>query len=174
MAITNKYTLEKMKKKNPKSIRVKKPQKKLTFTDETKKNVPGTPIVPKESKPKHLGEKGFKLKFGDAFRIAKKDGKKVNGKRCDVYEFVRDTFKYLRYGDGCKTQLEMIEAQWEDNKLSGFFEALESMPMPETEKTFGKGIAKDSDEKAVEAEPETERLFSMKNGEIKFSGREVK
>tara|TARA_R100000781_G_C4015083_1_gene105058 strand:- start:35 stop:586 length:552 start_codon:yes stop_codon:yes gene_type:complete len=77
MAITNKYTLEKMKKKNPKSIRVEKPKKKLTFTDATKKNVPGTPIVPKESKPEHLGEKGFKLKFGDAFRIAKKDGKKV-------------------------------------------------------------------------------------------------
>ena len=55
----------------------KKPKKKLTFTDQTKKNVPGTPIVPKESKPEHLGEKGFKLKFGDAFRIAKKDGKKV-------------------------------------------------------------------------------------------------
>ena len=77
MAITNKYTLEKMKKKNPKSIRVEKSKKKLTFTDATKKNVPGTPIVPKESKPEHLGEKGFKLKFGDAFRIAKKDGKKV-------------------------------------------------------------------------------------------------
>ena len=52
-------------------------------------------------------------------------------------------------------------AQWEDNKLSGFFEALESMPMPETEKTFGKGIAKDSEDKAVEAEPEVERMFSM-------------
>ena len=77
MAITNKYTLEKMKKKNPKSIRVEKSKKKLTFTDATKKNVPGTPIVPKESKPENLGEKGFKLKFGDAFRIAKKDGKKV-------------------------------------------------------------------------------------------------
>ena len=39
---------------------------------------------------------------------------------------------------------------WEDNKLTGFFEALESMPEPaETEKTFGKGIAKDSEEKAV-------------------------
>ena len=65
-------------------------------------------------------------------------------------------------------------AQWEDNKLSGFYEALESMPMPETEKTFGKGIAKDSEEKAVEAEPETERMFSMKNGKISFSGRQVK
>ena len=59
---------------------------------------------------------------------------------------------------------------WEDNKLSGFYEALESMPMPESEKTFGKGIAKDSDEKAVKAEPEVERMFSMDNkGEIRFN-----
>ena len=66
-------------------------------------------------------------------------------------------------------------AQWEDNKLSGFYEALESMPMPETEKTFGKGIAKDSEEKAVEAEPEVERMFSMnKDGNIEYSGRKVK
>ena len=65
--------------------------------------------------------------------------------------------------------------QWEDNKLSGFYEALESMPMPETEKTFGKGIAKDSEEKAVEAEPEVERMFSMnKDGNIEYSGRKVK
>ena len=56
----------------------KKPKKKLTFTDQTKKNVPGTPIVPKGTgKPAHLGDKGFKLKFGDAFRIAKKSGKKI-------------------------------------------------------------------------------------------------
>ena len=61
-------------------------------------------------------------------------------------------------------------ALWEDNKLSGFYEALESMEAPETEKTFGKGIAKDSEEKAVEAEPEVERMFSMnKNGEIRFN-----
>ena len=56
----------------------KKPKKKLTFTDQTKKNVPGTPIVPRGAgKPAHLGDKGFKLKFGDAFRTAKKSGKKV-------------------------------------------------------------------------------------------------
>jgi len=60
--------------------------------------------------------------------------------------------------------------QWEDNKLSGFMEALESMEAPETEKTFGKGIAKDSEEKAVEAEQEVERMFSMnKRGEIRFN-----
>jgi len=59
---------------------------------------------------------------------------------------------------------------WEDNKLTGFFEALESMPEPaETEKTFGKGIAKDSEEKAVEAEPEVERMFSMVDGRIRLN-----
>ena len=94
MAITNKYTIEKMKKKNLKSIRVKKPQKKLTFTDATKKNVPGTPIVPREAKPENLGDKGFKLKFGDAFRIAKKDGKKVF------------TWKGKKYTTQTKTELE--------------------------------------------------------------------
>lgn len=60
---------------------------------------------------------------------------------------------------------------WEDNKLSGFYEALESMPMPETEKTFGKGIVKDSEEKAIEAEPEVNRLFSMENGRMIYKGK---
>lgn len=60
---------------------------------------------------------------------------------------------------------------WEDNKLTGFFEALESMPEPaESEKTFGKGIAKDSEEKAVEAEPEVNRLFAMKDGKVTYTG----
>ena len=76
--------------------------------------------------------------------------------------------------DGQDTRTEEL-AQWEDNKLSGFFEALESMPMPETEKTFGKGIAKDSEEKALEADPEVERMFSMNDdGKIEYSGRKVK
>ena len=39
----------------------------------------------------------------------------------------------------------------------------------ETEKTFGKGIAKDSEEKAVEAEPEVERMFSMVDGRIRLN-----
>ena len=60
---------------------------------------------------------------------------------------------------------------WEDTKLTGFFEALESMPEPaESEKTFGKGIAKDSEEKAVEAEPEVNRLFAMKDGKVTYTG----
>jgi len=52
-----------------------KKKKKLTFKDETKKpehlGDKGSP------RPAHLGDRGFKLKFGDAFRIAKKAGKKT-------------------------------------------------------------------------------------------------
>jgi hypothetical protein len=60
---------------------------------------------------------------------------------------------------------------WEDTKLTGFFEALESMPeLAESEKTFGKGIAKDSEEKAVKAEPEVNRLFAMKDGKVVYTG----
>ena len=62
----------------------------------------------------------------------KKDGKKVNGKRCDVYEFVRDTFKFLRYGDDCKTQIEMIEAQWEDNKTRNVQQTTKIIPLCDT------------------------------------------
>jgi len=62
----------------------------------------------------------------------KKDGKKVNGKRCDVYEFVRDTFKFLRYGDDCKTQLEMIEAQWEHNKTRNVQQTTKIIPLCDT------------------------------------------
>ncbi len=74
-----------------------------------------------------------------------------------------------------KEDAETVRAEeltnWEDNKLSGFYEALESMPMPETEKTFGKGIVKDSEEKAIEAEPEVERMFSMENGRMVYKGK---
>ena len=55
-----------------KSIAKSKKKEKLIFTDGTKKNVPGTPIVPREAKPENLGEKGFKLTFKDALNAAKK------------------------------------------------------------------------------------------------------
>lgn len=62
----------------------------------------------------------------------KKDGKKVNGKRCDVYEFVRDTLKYIRYGENSKTQLEIIEAQWEDNKTRNVQQTTKIIPLCDT------------------------------------------
>mgnify|MGYP003146897143 CR=1 FL=1 len=59
---------------------------------------------------------------------------------------------------------------WDETKLVGFSEALENIPTPESEKSFGKGIAADSEEKAVEEEEETERLFGMaSNGEIRLN-----
>ena len=58
-----------------KSIAKSKKKEKLIFTDGTKKNVPGTPIVPREAKPENLGEKGFKLTFKDALNAAKKGGR---------------------------------------------------------------------------------------------------
>jgi hypothetical protein len=60
---------------------------------------------------------------------------------------------------------------WDETKLVGFSEALENVPVPEeSEKSFGKGIAADSEEKAVEEEEEVERLFGVsKNGEIRLN-----
>jgi hypothetical protein len=62
-------------------------------------------------------------------------------------------------------------ADWDETKLVGFSEALENVPVPsETEKSFGKGIAADSEEKAVEEEEEVERLFGVsKNGHIRLN-----
>lgn len=59
---------------------------------------------------------------------------------------------------------------WEENRLTGFSEALEAVPVPEeSEKTFGKGKAHESENKPVETEPVVERIFSMKNGKISLN-----
>jgi len=64
---------------------------------------------------------------------------------------------------------------WEENRLSGFSEALEALPVPEeSEKTFGKGKAHESDNKPVETEPVVERLFSMKNGRVTLNKAALK
>jgi hypothetical protein len=60
-------------------------------------------------------------------------------------------------------------ADWEETRLTGFAEALSSMPEPESEKTFGKGKAHESENKPVEQEPQVERTFSMVNGKIKLN-----
>ena len=58
------------------TAKMRKQKKKLTFKDETKKPAnlgdKGSP-----QRPANLGDRGFKLKFGDAFRIAKKEGKRI-------------------------------------------------------------------------------------------------
>ena len=61
---------------------------------------------------------------------------------------------------------------WDEVKLSGFNAALEAVPVPEeTERSFGKGKAREASEAPVETEvPERERLFSMdKDGKIVFN-----
>ena len=64
---------------------------------------------------------------------------------------------------------------WEEDKLVGFSEALEIVPIPDTEKSFGKGKATDADEKAVETEEEVERLFAMgDDGRIRLNRKVIK
>jgi len=58
------------------------------------------------------------------------------------------------------TRLEELSA-WDENKLTGFSEALAAMPEPvEVERTFGKGKANEGD-----ALPEEERQFAVKMNE---------
>ena len=64
---------------------------------------------------------------------------------------------------------------WEEDKLVGFSEALEIVPVPDTEKSFGKGKATDSDEKAVEMDKEVERLFAIGDGgNIRLNRKAIK
>jgi hypothetical protein len=63
---------------------------------------------------------------------------------------------------------------WDEIKLEGFSIAMESMAVPEeTERTFGKGKARDTDEKPVEESDETHRMFAMEDGKIVFKGLET-
>ena len=79
-----------------------------------------------------------------------------------------------------KVNDESVEARksehsaWDDIKLEGFSIAMEGVAVPEeTERTFGKGKARDAEEKPVEAESdETHRMFAMKDGKIIFNGLE--
>ena len=63
---------------------------------------------------------------------------------------------------------------WDEIKLEGFSIAMEGMTVPEeTERTFGKGKAHDTDEKPVEESDETHRIFAMEDGKIVFKGLET-
>ena len=79
-----------------------------------------------------------------------------------------------------KVNDESVEARttelsaWDEIKLEGFSIAMESMPVPEeTERTFGKGKARDAEEKPVEESEETHRMFAMEDGKIVFKGLET-
>ena len=79
-----------------------------------------------------------------------------------------------------KVNDESVEARkselsaWDEIKLEGFSIAMEGVAVPEeTERTFGKGKARDAEEKPVEVESEeTHRMFAMKDGKIVFNGLE--
>jgi hypothetical protein len=79
-----------------------------------------------------------------------------------------------------KVNDESVEARttelsaWDEIKLEGFSIAMESMAVPEeTERTFGKGKARDTDEKPVGESDETHRMFAMEDGKIVFKGLET-
>ena len=79
-----------------------------------------------------------------------------------------------------KVNDESVEARttelsaWDEIKLEGFSIAMEGMTVPEeTERTFGKGKAHDTDEKPVEESEETHRMFAMEDGKIVFKGLET-
>ena len=64
--------------------------------------------------------------------------------------------------DETKDAREKELSAWEETKLDGFASALDNVPEPEdSERTFGKGKAHDVEDKPVEAEKETTRLFAM-------------
>ena len=64
--------------------------------------------------------------------------------------------------DETKDAREKELSAWEETKLDGFASALDVIPEPEdSERTFGKGKAHDGEEKPIEAEKETTRLFAM-------------
>jgi len=61
-----------------------------------------------------------------------KGDKKVNGKRCDLYEYVRDVVKYSLYGEDAADQLNIINAQWEDNKNNNVAQTIKIIPLCDT------------------------------------------
>ena len=54
--------------------------------------------------------------FNNYLENIKKDNKTLKGKRCNVYEFVKDALKYKNYEDeNSKKIKEIINEQWKDN-----------------------------------------------------------
>ncbi len=69
--------------------------------------------------------------------------------------------------DETKEAREKELSAWEETKLDGFATAMESIPDADaTERTFGKGKARDTEDTPVEGDEEVTRLFAMKDGKI--------
>ena len=69
--------------------------------------------------------------------------------------------------DETKDAREKELSAWEETKLDGFASALDNVPEPEdSERTFGKGKARDTEDTPVEGDEEVTRIFAMKDGKI--------
>ena len=77
--------------------------------------------------------------------------------------------------DETKDAREKELSAWEETKLDGFATALEAVPEPEaSERTFGKGKARDTEDTPVEGDEEVTRLFAMKDGKIALNKEALK
>ena len=104
------------------------------------------------------------LKQIEAFRVAEEEraAKEAEERKAQTIESIISKQVVLGQVEEDKKDARLEElSAWDENKLTGFSEALASMPEPaEVERTFGKGKANEG-----EALPETERQFGVKMNE---------
>ena len=162
----------------------------ITMAEETVKETETNPIVEREFasmkatiSDMESAQAELNTKYEDALATITKFEEAEEGRKTEAAKFRVSTFidsiinKETLLG---KVNDESVEARtneltaWDEIKLEGFSIAMEGMTVPEeTERTFGKGKAHDTDEKAVEESEETHRMFAMEDGKIVFKGLET-
>lgn len=162
----------------------------ITMAEETVKETESNPIVEREFasmkstiSDMESAHAELNTKYDDALATITKfeeaeENRNVEAAKVRVSSFIDSIInKETLLG---KVNDESVEARttelsaWDEIKLEGFSIAMESMPVPEeTERTFGKGKAHDTDEKPVEESDETHRMFAMEDGKIVFKGLET-
>jgi len=162
----------------------------ITMAEETVKETETNPIVEREFasmkatiSDMESAQAELNTKYEDALATITKfeeaeEGRKTEAAKVRVSTFIDSIInKETLLG---KVNDESVEARkneltaWDEIKLEGFSIAMEGMTVPEeTERTFGKGKAHDTDEKAIEESEETHRMFAMEDGKIVFKGLET-
>ena len=162
----------------------------ITMAEETVKETETNPIVEREFasmkatiSDMESAQAELNTKYEDALATITKFEEAEEGRKTEAAKFRVSTFidsiinKETLLG---KVNDESVEARkneltaWDEIKLEGFSIAMEGMTVPEeTERTFGKGKAHDTDEKPVEESDETHRMFAMEDGKIVFKGLET-
>jgi len=162
----------------------------ITMAEETVKETETNPIVEREFasmkatiSDMESAQAELNTKYEDALATITKFEEAEEGRKTEAAKFRVSTFidsiinKETLLG---KVNDESVEARkneltaWDEIKLEGFSIAMEGMTVPEeTERTFGKGKAHDTDEKAIEESEETHRMFAMEDGKIVFKGLET-